>query len=108
MNEPLLLAIDQGTTSSRAIVFDSGGNPRRTAQREFRQIYPADGWVEHDPEEIWSTTLAVCREAIGGDAADIAAIGITNQRETTLERERDRGRPIHHPLVWPDRPKASR
>src|SRR5690606_1015091 len=108
MNEPLLLAIDQGTTSSRAIVFDAGGKARRTAQREFRQIYPADGWVEHDPEEIWSTTLAVCREAIGGDAADIAAIGITNQRETTLVWERDSGRPIHNAIVWQDRRTASR
>jgi len=108
MNEPLLLAIDQGTTSSRAIVFDAGGKARRTAQREFRQIYPADGWVEHDPEEIWSTTLAVCREAIGGDAADIVAIGITNQRETTLVWERDSGRPIHNAIVWQDRRTASR
>ena len=61
---PYLLAIDQGTTSTRAIVFDSGGKPVATRQREFRQIYPRDGWVEHDPEEIWDTTLAVCREAL--------------------------------------------
>lgn len=108
MTEPLLLAIDQGTTSSRAIVFDRHGRARRTAQREFTQIYPQDGWVEHHPEEIWSTTLAVCREAVGADAADVAAAGITNQRETTLVWDRRDGKPIYNAIVWQDRRTASR
>jgi len=108
MTEPLLLAIDQGTTSSRAIVFDRHGGARRTAQREFTQIYPQDGWVEHHPEEIWSTTLAVCREAVGADAAAIAAAGITNQRETTLVWDRRDGKPIYNAIVWQDRRTASR
>lgn len=108
MTEPLLLAIDQGTTSSRAILFDRHGVARRTAQREFAQIYPQDGWVEHDPEEIWSTTVAVCREAIGTEAEEIAAAGITNQRETTLVWDRRDGKPIHNAIVWQDRRTASR
>lgn len=107
MTEPLLLAIDQGTTSSRAIVFDRDGNTVASAQREFRQIFPADGWVEHDPEEIWSTTLAVCREAIGGRAGDIAGVGITNQRETTLVWDRASGKPVYNAIVWQDRRTAA-
>ena len=86
-----ILAIDQGTTSTRAIVFDRTGQPVASAQREFEQHYPKDGWVEHDPETIWQDTLAVCREALaraGLDAAAIAAIGITNQRETVVLWER--------------------
>ena len=82
-----ILAIDQGTTSSRAIVFNSAGEIISSAQQEFGQIYPADGWVEHDPEEIWNTTLAVSREAVKeaeNNGVKVAAIGITNQRETTL------------------------
>ncbi len=106
MSDPLLLAIDQGTTSSRAIVFDARGNALRTAQREFEQIYPEGGWVEHDPAEIWSTTLAVCREAIAGDAGRIAAIGITNQRETTLVWDRHSGEPVYNAIVWQDRRTA--
>ncbi|MGZ3429108.1 MAG: FGGY family carbohydrate kinase, partial [Polyangia bacterium] len=81
-----LLALDQGTSSSRAIVFDTRGQVVALAQREFRQIYPQPGWVEHDPKEIWTSQLATAREALakaGLGAADIAAIGITNQRETT-------------------------
>ena len=107
MTERLLLAIDQGTTSSRAILFDAAGRALNTAQQEFKQIYPADGWVEHDPEEIWSTTLAVCREAIGSDAERIAAIGITNQRETTIVWDRDTGKPVYNAIVWQDRRTAS-
>ncbi len=107
MNEPLLLAIDQGTTSSRAIAFDAAGNRLRTAQQEFEQIYPADGWVEHDPGEIWSTTLAVCREVVGDDAKRFAAIGITNQRETTLVWDRRTGQPIYNAIVWQDRRTAA-
>ncbi|MDX1608756.1 MAG: glycerol kinase GlpK [Halofilum sp. (in: g-proteobacteria)] len=106
MSEPLLLAIDQGTTSSRAILFDRHGHVHRSAQREFRQIYPHDGWVEHDPEEIWSTTLGVCREAVGPDAGRIAALGITNQRETTLVWDRDSGEPVCNAIVWQDRRTA--
>ncbi len=104
-----LLAIDQGTTSSRAIVFDAAGHPVSVAQQEFRQHYPQDGWVEHDPEEIWSTTLQVCRQAIGrlgDDARSVAAIGITNQRETTVVWDRDSGQPIYPAIVWQDRRTA--
>ena len=104
-----ILAIDQGTTSTRAMLFDASGRPGATAQRELSQIYPADGWVEHDPEEIWQATLAVCREALaagGLGAGDIAAIGITNQRETTIVWERTSGRPIHNAIVWQDRRTA--
>ena len=104
-----VLAIDQGTTSSRAMVFDSGGRPVATARRELPQHYPADGWVEHDAEEIWRDTVTVCREAIaaaGLSALEIAAIGITNQRETTVLWERATGRPLAHAIVWQDRRTA--
>ncbi|WP_144632496.1 glycerol kinase GlpK [Bordetella genomosp. 13] len=104
-----ILALDQGTTSSRAIVFDRAGAVRGTGQREFRQYYPQPGWVEHDASEIWSTQLEVAREALrnaGASAADVAAIGITNQRETTLVWERATGRPLAHALVWQDRRTA--
>ena len=101
-----LLALDQGTSSSRAIVFHRDGRIVAMAQREFRQIYPQPGWVEHDAEEIWSTQLATAREALaraGLAAGDVAAIGITNQRETTLLWNRRSGAPIHHAIVWQDR-----
>lgn len=104
-----ILAIDQGTTSSRAIVFDAGGNALAVAQKELTQHYPADGWVEHDAEEIWRDVLSVMREAVakaGLRAGDIAAIGITNQRETTVVWERATGRPIHRAIVWQDRRTA--
>ncbi|WP_375737907.1 glycerol kinase GlpK [Pseudomonas boanensis] len=104
-----LLAIDQGTTSSRAIVFSAQGLPVARAQQEFKQYFPKDGWVEHDGEEIWLTTLKVCREAIeqsGLNPADIAAIGITNQRETTLVWDAVTGTPIHPAIVWQDRRTA--
>ena len=107
-DSPLLLAIDQGTTSSRAIVYDAGGAVRAAAQREFAQHYPASGWVEHDPEEIWSTTLAVTRKAIDDAGESIAAIGITNQRETTVVWDRSSGEPIHPAIVWQDRRTADR
>jgi glycerol kinase len=106
-----ILAIDQGTTSSRAIVFDKAGRPAASAQREFEQHYPRDGWVEHDPETIWQDTLAVCREALeraGLDAAAIAAIGITNQRETVVLWERASGKPVYRAIVWQDRRTADR
>ena len=105
--EARILAIDQGTTSSRAMVFDATGKAHATAQVEFAQHYPNDGWVEHDPEEIWSTTLDVCRRAIAGvDGASIAAIGITNQRETTIVWERGTGKPVYRAIVWQDRRTA--
>ena len=106
---PHILAIDQGTTSSRAILFDAGLLPRATAQQEFPQHFPRSGWVEHDPADIWASVLAVVREVIakaGTSAADIAAIGITNQRETTLVWDRDSGQPIHNAVVWQDRRTA--
>ncbi len=103
---PFILALDQGTTSSRAIVFDHHGQILTVAQREFEQLFPQPGWVEHDAEEIWATQLAVAREAIeeaGLTAEDVAAIGITNQRETTVVWDRETGWPIHHAIVWQDR-----
>jgi glycerol kinase len=104
-----LLAIDQGTTSTRAILFDAALTPVASAQQEFAQLYPASGLVEHDVEDIWSTVVATVRAAIaraGVDAKDIAGIGITNQRETTIVWERATGRPIHHAIVWQDRRTA--
>ncbi|MBX3591711.1 MAG: glycerol kinase GlpK [Burkholderiaceae bacterium] len=101
-----LLALDQGTSSSRSIVFDAAGRVVSMAQREFRQIFPQPGWVEHDPVEIWSTQLATAREALAAariDARAIAGVGITNQRETTVIWERASGRPIHNAIVWQDR-----
>src|SRR5690606_13400842 len=100
-----ILAIDQGTTSSRAIVFDKGGRPVASAQREFEQHYPKDGWVEHAPETTWRDTRDVCREALGRarlDAAAIAAIGVTNQRETVVLWERASGKPVSRAIVWQD------
>lgn len=102
-----VLAIDQGTTSSRAILFDPSMHVVRTGQREFPQHYPASGWVEHDPEDLWETTLSTCREAIGDlDAREIAAIGLTNQRETVVIWDRDTGKAIHNAIVWQDRRTA--
>ena len=103
---PSLLAIDQGTTSSRAIRFDLDGQPLAESQREFTQHYPQPGWVEHDPEEIWRTTLDVTRNALG--SAPVAAIGIANQRETTLIWDRVTGKPIYPAIVWQDRRTADR
>lgn len=104
-----ILAIDQGTTSSRAILFDGTMRVAAVAQEEFPQHYPESGWVEHDPADLWVTTAGTCREVIeraGIDAADIAAIGITNQRETTLIWDRKTGQPIHNAIVWQDRRTA--
>jgi glycerol kinase len=102
-----ILSIDQGTTSSRAILFGADLVPLATAQREFRQYFPRSGWVEHDPEEIWSTTLEVCRQAMVSVAeGEVAAIGITNQRETVVVWEKATGRPIHRAIVWQDRRTA--
>ncbi|MBV8247771.1 MAG: glycerol kinase GlpK [Comamonas sp.] len=101
-----LLALDQGTSSSRSIVFDAQGRLVASAQQELPQIYPRPGWVEHDPQEIWRTQLATAREALtkaGLTARDIRAVGITNQRETTVVWNRRTGAPIHHAIVWQDR-----
>jgi glycerol kinase len=104
-----ILALDQGTTSSRAIVFDGAGAIRAVAQREFAQIFPRPGWVEHDPNEIWATQFAVAGEAMARasiHAADVAAIGIANQRETTIVWDRATGEPIANAIVWQDRRTA--
>ena len=104
-----ILAIDQGTTSTRAIVFDAALAPVAVSQREFTQIFPTPGEVEHDPEEIWSSVLATVHEATakaGVSAADIAAIGITNQRETTVVWDRATGQAVHRAIVWQDRRTA--
>src|SRR5262245_47194340 len=104
-----VLAIDQGTTSSRAIVFDAELSLLGLAQREFAQHYPASGWVEHDPDDIWRTTVETARQALEATtlaAGDIAAIGITNQRETCLIWDRRTGKPIHRAIVWQDRRTA--
>lgn len=104
-----ILALDQGTTSSRAIVFDHNGAIRGTVQKEFRQIFPQSGWVEHDPREIWTSQIEVARSVLaqnGLKAGDIAALGITNQRETTIVWDRKTGAPIHNAIVWQDRRTA--
>ena len=106
-----ILALDQGTTSSRCILFDKGGNICSMAQKEFTQYYPEPGWVEHDPMEIWSSQLAVATEAmarLGAKAADIEAIGITNQRETTIVWDRETGQPVYPAIVWQCRRTADR
>ena len=100
-----ILALDQGTTSTRAIVFDADLRPVATAQREFPQIFPAPGWVEHDPEAIWATVLSTIREALA-EGGPVAALGITNQRETTVIWDRATGVPIHNAIVWQDRRTA--
>ena len=105
-----ILALDQGTTSSRALIFDQAGSIRAVAQQEFRQMFPQPGWVEHDANEIWRTQLAVARDAVaraGLAPADLAAIGVTNQRETTVVWDRRTGEPIANAIVWQDRRTAS-
>lgn len=107
--EKYILSLDQGTTSSRAILFDKGGNIVSTAQKEFRQIYPKPGWVEHDATEIWSTQAGVAAEAVtkkGYNGNNIAGIGITNQRETTIVWDRETGTPVYNAIVWQDRRTA--
>jgi len=104
-----ILALDQGTTSSRAIIFDHDGLPVTSSQKEFTQIYPKPGWVEHDAEEIWSSQAGVAFDALlraGIDSRDIAAIGITNQRETTVVWDRTTGKPVYNAIVWQDRRTA--
>ena len=104
-----ILALDQGTTSSRAIVFDRAGSVIAVAQKEFPQLFPQPGWVEHDPRDIWSTQAGVAAEVLTKaniEAADVAAIGITNQRETTLVWDRETGQPVYNAIVWQDRRTA--
>jgi len=104
-----VLALDQGTTSSRAILFDAEGRPVATAQREFQQIFPQPGWVEHDPKEIFTTQRDVAREVLERKPIplkDLMAIGIANQRETTIVWDRQSGQPIHNAIVWQDRRTA--
>lgn len=108
---PHILAIDQGTTSTRAIIFDGTMKIAAVAQQEFTQHFPASGWVEHDPEDIWTSVLDTCRAALGKaglSASQIAGIGITNQRETTLLWDRVTGEPLHRAIVWQDRRTADR
>ena len=98
-----IMALDQGTTSSRCILFDKKGNMCSVAQKEYKQYYPKPGWVEHDPKEIWSSQISVATEAmskIGVDAEDIHAIGITNQRETTIVWDKKTGEPVYPAIVW--------
>lgn len=107
--EDYILALDQGTTSSRAIIFDHKGQIKSTAQKEFTQIFPQSGWVEHDPNEIWSTQASVAAEAtvkMGINGSNIKAIGITNQRETTIVWDRETGEPVYNAIVWQDRRTA--
>jgi glycerol kinase len=107
---PYILSIDQGTTSSRAIVFDANGHACGQAQKEFRQYFPEDGWVEHDAMEIWNDTLAMCQQALRNarvEAQQLVAIGITNQRETTVLWDRETGDPLARAIVWQDRRTAS-
>jgi glycerol kinase len=107
--KPSVLVVDQGTTSTRAIVFGPDATPAHVAQQEFRQIYPHPGWIEHDPEDLWQTTLATVRDVLGkaGLRADaLASLGITNQRETTLVWSRKTGRPVYNAIVWQDRRTA--
>ena len=106
---PYILALDQGTTSSRAILFDESGSIAAVAQHEFEQFYPQPGWVEHDPVEIFTSQLSCAVEALGKAGArprDVAAIGITNQRETVIVWDRATGKPIHPAIVWQDRRTA--
>src|SRR5476651_1887464 len=108
--ETYILALDQGTTSSRAIVFDRAGQICSVAQKEFTQIFPQPGWVEHDPNEIWSSQAGVAAEAtakMGINGKNIRAIGITNQRETTIVWNRETGDPVYNAIVWQDRRTAA-
>jgi glycerol kinase len=105
-----LLALDQGTSSSRSIIFDEQGQIVASAQQEFRQIFPQPGWVEHDANEIWQSQFVTCQQAMRNarlQANDIAAIGITNQRETTVLWDRKTGQPLYNAIVWQDRRTAA-
>src|SRR5215468_3335763 len=110
MTDEVLLAIDQGTSSSRAIAFSAAGEVIALEQQAFEQLYPASGWVEHDPEVIWATTLSTTREVlrrVRDQKLSVAAIGLTNQRETTVVWDRRTGIPLHNAIVWQDRRTAN-
>ena len=110
MPKQYILSLDQGTSSSRAIIFDEKGEIKAVNQQEFRQIFPQSGWVEHDPQEIWSSQASVVAGAItsiGINGLDIAGIGITNQRETTIVWDRETGTPVYNAIVWQDRRTSS-
>ena len=110
MPSQYILALDQGTTSSRSMIFDHAGNIVATAQKEFKQIYPRSGWVEHDPDEIWSTQYGTFAEVVakaGITLRQVAGIGITNQRETTVVWDRKTGKPVYNAIVWQDRRTAA-
>ncbi len=106
MTDTIILAIDQGTTSTRSMTFGTDGVPRQTVRREFAQHYPQSGWVEHDAEDIWRDTVATLKEAVDADGGKVAAIGITNQRETVVVWDRKTGKPVHNAIVWQDRRTA--
>ena len=106
MTDTIILAIDQGTTSTRSMTFGTDGVPRQTVRREFAQHYPQSGWVEHDPDDIWRDTVATLKEAADADGGKVAAIGITNQRETVVVWDRKTGKPVHNAIVWQDRRTA--
>src|SRR5687767_7384556 len=109
MSAKYILAIDQGTTSSRTVLFNSKGGIEGIAQQEFRQIFPQSGWVEHDPKEILSTQLGTLHKVIRDhkiDLSDVGAIGITNQRETTIVWDRKTGEPVYNAIVWQDKRTA--
>ena len=108
-NKKYILSLDQGTTSSRAVLIDKNGNIAASAQKEFRQIFPQPGWVEHDPFDIKKSQLEVAKLAmakVGANSSDIAGIGVTNQRETTIVWDRETGKPLYHAIVWQDRRTA--
>ena len=108
MPKKYIIALDQGTTSSRAIIFDKAGQIKARAQKEFQQIFPRPGWVEHDPLEIWSSQLEVINDSLTGiDKNEVAAIGITNQRETTVVWDKNTGKPVYNAIVWQDRRTAN-
>ncbi|MDQ0837368.1 glycerol kinase GlpK [Sphingomonas faeni] len=107
MTDTIILAIDQGTTSTRSMTFGTDGVPRKTVRREFPQHYPQSGWVEHDAEDIWRDTVETLKEAAEADGGKVAAIGITNQRETVVVWDRETGKPVHNAIVWQDRRTAA-
>ncbi|WP_242186673.1 glycerol kinase GlpK [Sphingomonas sp. CARO-RG-8B-R24-01] len=107
MSDTIILAIDQGTTSTRSMTFGTDGVPRQTVRREFAQHYPQPGWVEHDPEDIWRDTVDTLTEAAAADGGKVAAIGITNQRETVVVWDRATGKPVYNAIVWQDRRTAA-
>lgn len=109
MSNKIILALDQGTTSSRTIAYNSEGKPTATAQQDFEQLFPKNGWVEHDPEAIWQSQLNTINKVFskGISANDVAGVGITNQRETTIVWHKDTGEPVYNAIVWQDKERPS-